>query len=155
MQLAVPRDLVQRYARRQLFGGNPAGLVVERDQVVAFAVHQQCGYWITRQADVHPASIEIPGQGRVAGQLADRGVAANSGVRAAIETKLTPADVKVVKFIDDIKDELGEAPAPPPKGAGAIQEIVKRYTSEVLFNRLSTEDAGKKAVDEMTSAISG
>lgn len=86
--------------------------------------------------------------------LADRGVYPNSDVRAAIAGKLTPADTKVVKFIDQIKDELGEAPAPPPKGAGAIQEIIKRYTSEVLFNRLSTDDAGKKAVDEMKSAIS-
>jgi len=59
-----------------------------------------------------------------------------------------------VKFIDQIKNELGEAPAPPPKGAGAIQEIIKRYTSEVLFNRLSADEAGKKAVDEMKSAIS-
>ena len=60
----------------------------------------------------------------------------------------------MVKFIDQIKDELGEAPAPPPKGAGAIQEIIKRYTSEVLFERLSTDEAGKKAHDEMKSAIS-
>ncbi|WP_375372221.1 ABC transporter substrate-binding protein [Pseudarthrobacter sp. AB1] len=86
--------------------------------------------------------------------LADRGVYPNSDVRAAIEPKLTPADIKVVQFIDQIKDELGDAPAPPPKGAGAIQEIVKRYTSEVLFNRLSTDEAGKKALDEMKSAIS-
>ncbi|MGN7151025.1 ABC transporter substrate-binding protein [Arthrobacter sp. SAFR-179] len=86
--------------------------------------------------------------------LADRGVYPNSEVRAAIQPKLTPADVKVVTFIDQIKDELGEAPAPPPKGAGAIQEIIKRYTSEVLFERLSPEDAGKKATDEMKSAIS-
>jgi multiple sugar transport system substrate-binding protein len=86
--------------------------------------------------------------------LADRGVYPNSDVRAAIASKLTPADIKVVKFIDQIKDELGDAPAPPPKGAGAIQEIVKRYTSEVLFNRLSSDEAGKKAVDEMKSAIS-
>ncbi|MGX9899968.1 ABC transporter substrate-binding protein [Arthrobacter sp. SA17] len=86
--------------------------------------------------------------------LADRGVYPNSEVREAIAPKLTPADVKVVAFIDQIKGELGEAPAPPPKGAGAIQEIVKRYTSEVLFDRLSTDEAGKKAVDEMAAAIS-
>ncbi|MCA4135086.1 ABC transporter substrate-binding protein [Arthrobacter sp. M4] len=86
--------------------------------------------------------------------LADRGVYPNSQVRDAISSKLTKADTKVVSFIDQIKNELGEAPAPPPKGAGAIQEIIKRYTSEVLFNRLSTEEAGKKAVDEMKSAIS-
>ncbi|MFE4197183.1 ABC transporter substrate-binding protein [Paenarthrobacter sp. NPDC056912] len=86
--------------------------------------------------------------------LADRGVYPNSDVRDAIAPKLAKADVKVVDFISQIKEELGDAPAAPPKGAGAIQEIVKRYTSEVLFNRLSTEEAGKKAVDEMKSAIS-
>ncbi|PRA15152.1 ABC transporter substrate-binding protein, partial [Brevundimonas sp. MYb27] len=86
--------------------------------------------------------------------LADRGVYPNSEVRDAIAPKLAKADVKVVDFIAGIKEELGDAPAAPPKGAGAIQEIVKRYTSEVLFDRLSTEEAGKKAVDEMKSAIS-
>lgn len=86
--------------------------------------------------------------------LADRGVYPNSDVREAIAPKLAKADTKVVDFIDQIKGELGEAPAAPPKGAGAIQEIIKRYTSEVLFDRLSTEEAGKKAVDEMKSAIS-
>jgi len=86
--------------------------------------------------------------------LADRGVYPNSDVREAIAPKLAKADVKVVDFISSIKDELGDAPAAPPKGAGAIQEIIKRYTSEVMFNRLSAEEAGKKAVDEMKSAIS-
>lgn len=86
--------------------------------------------------------------------LADRGVYPNSDVRAAISTKLTPADNKVIEFIDQIKPELGEPPVAPPKGAGSIQEIAKRYSSEVLFDRLSPEEAGKKAVDEMKSAIS-
>ncbi|GAA1776963.1 extracellular solute-binding protein [Pseudarthrobacter sulfonivorans] len=117
-------------------------------------------FWSASSRTKHPEEtakfINFLANSEKAGQalLADRGVYPNSDVRAAIESKLTPADIKVVKFIDQIKDELGEAPAPPPKGAGAIQEIVKRYTSEVLFNRLSTDDAGKKAVDEMKSAIS-
>jgi multiple sugar transport system substrate-binding protein len=117
-------------------------------------------FWSASSRTKHPEEtakfINFLANSEKAGEalLADRGVYPNSDVRAAIESKLTPADIKVVKFIDQIKDELGEAPAPPPKGAGAIQEIVKRYTSEVLFNRLSTEDAGKKAVDEMKSAIS-
>ncbi|QOD02785.1 ABC transporter substrate-binding protein [Pseudarthrobacter sp. BIM B-2242] len=117
-------------------------------------------FWSASSRTKHPEEtakfINFLANSEKAGEalLADRGVYPNSDVRAAIEPKLTPADIKVVKFIDQIKDELGEAPAPPPKGAGAIQEIVKRYTSEVLFNRLSTDDAGKKAHDEMKSAIS-
>ncbi len=117
-------------------------------------------FWSASSRTKHPVEtakfINFLANNTKAGEalLADRGVYPNSDVRTAIEPKLTPADIKVVKFIDQIKGELGEAPAPPPKGAGAIQEIVKRYTSEVLFNRLSTEEAGKKAVDEMKSAIS-
>ncbi|WP_164205212.1 ABC transporter substrate-binding protein [[Micrococcus luteus] ATCC 49442] len=117
-------------------------------------------FWSASSRTKHPEEtakfINFLANSEKAGEalLADRGVYPNSDVRAAIEPKLTPADIKVVKFIDQIKDELGDAPAPPPKGAGAIQEIVKRYTSEVLFNRLSTDDAGKKAHDEMKSAIS-
>lgn len=118
-------------------------------------------FWSASSRTKHPEEtakfIDFLANNEKAGEalLADRGVYPNSDVRTAIEAKLTPADIKVVKFIDQIKGELGEAPAPPPKGAGAIQEIVKRYTSEVLFNRLSTEEAGKKAHDEMKSAISG
>jgi multiple sugar transport system substrate-binding protein len=117
-------------------------------------------FWSASSRTKHPEEtakfINFLANSEKAGEalLADRGVYPNSDVRAAIESKLTPADIKVVKFIDQIKGELGEAPAPPPKGAGAIQEIVKRYTSEVLFNRLSTDEAGQKAVDEMKSAIS-
>jgi multiple sugar transport system substrate-binding protein len=117
-------------------------------------------FWSASSRTKHPEEtakfINFLANNVKAGQalLADRGVAPNSDVREAIASKLTPADVKVVGFIDQIKGELGEAPAPPPKGAGAIQEIVKRYTSEVLFDRLSPEEAGQKAVDEMKSAIS-
>lgn len=117
-------------------------------------------FWSASSRTKHPEEtakfINFLANNEKAGQalLADRGVHPNTDVRAAIESKLTPADIKVVDFIDQIKGELGEAPAPPPKGAGAIQEIVKRYTSEVLFNRLSTDEAGKKAHDEMKSAIS-
>ena len=117
-------------------------------------------FWSASSRTKHPEEtakfINFLANNEKAGEalLADRGVHPNTDVRAAIESKLTPADIKVVNFIDQIKDELGEAPAPPPKGAGAIQEIVKRYTSEVLFNRLSTDEAGKKAHDEMKTAIS-
>ncbi|MGF4043445.1 ABC transporter substrate-binding protein [Paenarthrobacter nitroguajacolicus] len=117
-------------------------------------------FWSASSRTKHPEEtakfIDFLANNVKAGEilLADRGVYPNSEVREAIAPKLAKADVKVVDFIGAIKEELGEAPAAPPKGAGAIQEIIKRYTSEVMFNRLSPEEAGKKAVDEMKSAIS-
>jgi multiple sugar transport system substrate-binding protein len=116
-------------------------------------------FWSASSRTKHPEEtakfIDFLANNVKAGEilLADRGVYPNSDVREAIAPKLAAADTKVVNFISEIQPELGEAPAAPPKGAGAIQEIIKRYSSEVLFNRLSTEEAGKKAVDEMKSAI--
>nr|WP_245346771.1 extracellular solute-binding protein [Arthrobacter stackebrandtii] len=85
--------------------------------------------------------------------LADRGVPVSTVVRAAVADKLTPADVKVIEFVDNIKDKLGPVPPPVPKGAGAMEDIIKRYASEVMFKRQSPADAASGAVTEMNAAL--
>lgn len=85
--------------------------------------------------------------------LADRGVPVSTVVRAAVTDKMTPADIKVIKFIDDIKEKLGPVPPAVPKGAGAMEDIIKRYATEVMFVRQTPAEAAKKAVDEMNAAI--
>lgn len=91
----------------------------------------------------------------VAGEalLADRGVPTSTVVRAAVADKMTPVNIRVIEFIDAIKDKLGPVPPAVPKGAGAMEDIIKRYAAEVMFTRQSPSDAAKKAVDEMTSAL--
>ncbi|MGA7205419.1 MAG: extracellular solute-binding protein [Specibacter sp.] len=85
--------------------------------------------------------------------LGDRGVPVSTVVRAAVAAKMKPADVKVIEFIDGLKDQLGPVPPPPPKGAGAMEEIIKRYAADILFKRQSPSDAATKAVGEMSAAI--
>lgn len=85
--------------------------------------------------------------------LADRGVPTNTVVRAAVADKMTPANVRVIKFIDGIKDKLGPVPPAVPKGAGAMEDIIKRYAAEVMFKRQSPSDAATKAVEEMNAAV--
>ena len=68
MQLPVPRDGVQADPRRQLLGRHAPGLVVEGDQMVAATVHQEGCDGVASKADVHPAAVQVPGEGGVGGQ---------------------------------------------------------------------------------------
>jgi multiple sugar transport system substrate-binding protein len=80
--------------------------------------------------------------------LAERGVPPNTEILAAIRPKLSPAQVNVAKFIEDIKPELATTPVAPPPGGGKIGDILARAQTDVLFGRSSTADAAKKFVDE-------
>ena len=66
--------------------------------------------------------------------LSDRGLPTNPKVVAAIKDKLTPADQKVLTFIDSIRSELSPI-AIPPKGSMEMEDILKRATDSVLFER--------------------
>ncbi|WP_104110893.1 MULTISPECIES: ABC transporter substrate-binding protein [unclassified Arthrobacter] len=109
----------------------------------------------TKNPEAAAALIDFLANSTAAGEalLADRGVPTSTVVRAAVADKMTPADVKVIEFIDGIKDKLGPVPPAVPKGAGAMEDIIKRYASEVMFTRQTPSDAAKKAVDEMTAAL--
>jgi multiple sugar transport system substrate-binding protein len=116
-------------------------------------------FWSASSRSKHPAEaqkfIDFLVNNSKAGDigLADRGIPANSEVRAAIAGKLSPADAASAKFIDDIADELGDAVPVPPAGSSAVAEILNRFALEVHFSRMSPADAAKKAVDEAKSAL--
>ena len=68
---------------------------------------------------------------------------------------LKPADTTVVSFLKDIAPDIKDAPAVPPVGAGSVQNVIKRYTDEVLYDRLTPQaaaDAFRKEVEEMLSS---
>jgi multiple sugar transport system substrate-binding protein len=80
--------------------------------------------------------------------LAERGVPANTDIQAAIQSKLSPEQVKVAQFINDIKPELADTPVAPPPGGGKINDTLVRHETDVLFGRSSPADAAKKFADE-------
>lgn len=115
--------------------------------------------WSASSRTKHPAEaakfIDFLVNSTAAGDalLADRGVAINTDVRAAVAPKMKAADVRVLNFIDAIKDQLGPIPPATPKGAGAMEDIIKRYASEVMFKRQTPAEASGKAVEEMSGAL--
>lgn len=86
--------------------------------------------------------------------LSDRGLPVNSKVLEAVKSKLPPADVKTLEFMDKIRPELVDAVV-PPKGASGVEDILKRYSEEVLFGRMTPDDAAQKFLTEANAAIAG
>ncbi|GAA4968367.1 multiple sugar transport system substrate-binding protein [Nonomuraea thailandensis] len=87
--------------------------------------------------------------------LSDRGLPASSKVLAAVRDKLPEADQKTLAFLEEAKGELTDPPAAPPKGASAMEEILTRYSEEVMFGRQTPEDAAQKFITEANASIAG
>ncbi|MET1007712.1 MAG: extracellular solute-binding protein [Propionibacteriaceae bacterium] len=87
--------------------------------------------------------------------LAERGMPANSEVQEAVLPKLSKSQQTVQQFLIDIRPELGETPIAPPPGGGKTQEVMFRYSTEVLFGRQSSAEAAQKYIDEMKSNLQG
>jgi len=85
--------------------------------------------------------------------LSDRGLPANTDVRAAVETQFNDTDKQAAAFLTDIADEIVDGPPVPPNGAGEVAAITKRINEEVLFARLSPQDAAAQFTNEVNTAI--
>jgi len=85
--------------------------------------------------------------------LSDRGLPANTEVRAAVKESLPPADKQAADFLEALGSDIVDGPPVPPQGAGDVVEILKRINTEVLFEQKSPQDAAKQFLDEVGAAI--
>ncbi len=83
----------------------------------------------------------------------DRGVPPNLDARASIEADLEPGEQQVFDYLAAIEPELGPAPPPPPAGASKFADTLKRFGQEVLFQRLTPQQAGQAMVDELNQGM--
>lgn len=85
--------------------------------------------------------------------LAGRGVPANSEVRGAVLDKFGPADRAAAEFIEAVSPEVVDAPPAAPVGGGDVQNVLRRVAIDVLFERMTPEQAAQQLIDETTSAL--
>lgn len=79
----------------------------------------------------------------------DRGMPANTEVKAAVLPLLNPNQTKEAAFLDKIAAMKIEAPLPFPAGSSATMEVLNRNMTDVLFGKQTAEAASKKFIDEV------
>jgi multiple sugar transport system substrate-binding protein len=87
--------------------------------------------------------------------LTDRGLPANVDVRQQILPQLPEIETQVAEFMAEIGPGLSDPPPPPPNGAGEIPDILTRLWEELLFERMTPQDAAEQFVNEANAAIGG
>ncbi|TDB99473.1 extracellular solute-binding protein [Nonomuraea longispora] len=87
--------------------------------------------------------------------LSDRGLPANAKVLSAVSDKLPEADQKTLAFVNEVRGELADPPAAPPKGSSAMEGILRRYSEEVIFNRMTPDEAAQKLITESNALLAG
>lgn len=74
-------------------------------------------------------------------QLSDRGLPANTEQRERIFDKLRAADKQSAEFMAEVGPSLSPPPVLPPPGAGEVQGILQQLNEQVLFDRITVDEA--------------
>ncbi|WP_416904415.1 ABC transporter substrate-binding protein [Micromonospora echinospora] len=123
----------------------------------AGAYYKPSMFWSISSRSKHPAEaalfVDFLANSQQAADilLTDRGVPANTKIRTAITPKLTTTDKAAAEFLDSVK--VSKPPRVTPNGASGIEGILKRYTEEVLFGRMTPQQAAEKFIAELQAEI--
>lgn len=85
--------------------------------------------------------------------LSDRGLNANTDVRAAVADQLDPLEQQAAEFLAELEPEIVDGPPAPPNGAADVPEITGRINEQVLFDTISPAEAAAQFTSEASAAI--
>lgn len=86
--------------------------------------------------------------------LSDRGQMINLKNREAVLPDLAAPDKMSYDFLEEIKSELAPPPPLPPMGAGAVITLIQQLNEQVLFDKLTPEQAADQFLTQAAAAIS-
>jgi multiple sugar transport system substrate-binding protein len=118
-------------------------------------------FWSGYSKSKHPKETEefidfMTNNAQAAAVLgADRGVSANSALRAEAAKSATGTDLILSKYIESISKDVKWTPAPTPVGASSVNDLLVRYSTEVFFKRSTPDAAAKGFITDLKAAIAG
>jgi len=86
-------------------------------------------------------------------QLLERGIPASKAVRDRLTPQLAEADLVAIEYTNSVDPDIASTPPSAPAGASGIEDMVRRYGSDVLFGKQTPADAAKGFVDELTNSV--
>ncbi|MGW8847456.1 ABC transporter substrate-binding protein [Streptomyces xiamenensis] len=84
----------------------------------------------------------------------DRGLPRNAAVLEEIRAGLPETDQASLEFIGALADELNDPPKANPNGAGEMPAMLERYGQEVVFGRMTPQEAASGFISEANSVLS-
>lgn len=86
---------------------------------------------------------------------AERGIPANENVVQHIRDNLSPEQQMMADFVAVVEANAPEvAPVPPPPGADTAEPMLRRYAEDMLFGRVSADEAAEQFAAELDQSIS-
>ncbi|MQS05916.1 ABC transporter substrate-binding protein [Streptomyces alkaliphilus] len=92
-----------------------------------------------------------PDAARILGS--DRGLPMNDAVLDEIRDEMPETDIASLEFISAMEGELTDPPRAYPAGAGEIPNMLQRYGEEVIFGRMSPEEAASAFLSEADNTL--
>ena len=86
----------------------------------------------------------------------ERGVPMSPTVREAILPQLNPTEQETVKYVNLLKDQVGDYPPPAPMGSTQFdQRVLRPICDELAFDRISVADAATRIIEEGKATLKG
>ncbi|WP_163509853.1 ABC transporter substrate-binding protein [Fodinicola acaciae] len=103
--------------------------------------------------DVINFLVNDPEAGKILG--AERGLAPNLSVRAAVTPSLTKAMQTSVAYETALSSKFSATPPPPPKGHVQVRKLLTTAAESVQFGKATPAAAAKAFVPQATAALGG
>jgi multiple sugar transport system substrate-binding protein len=83
----------------------------------------------------------------------ERGVPASAAMRKAVEPTLDELGQVMVQYVSFVTDKVGPLPAPPPAGAGEVQNLLRRINEQIGFGKSSVGEGASQFVTEAKAIL--
>ena len=101
-----------------------------------------------------PRGVAESADGTGAMASVERGVPMSPAVREAILPGLNPTEQATVQYVNLLKDQVGDYPAPAPLGSTEFdQRLFRPIADELAFERTTPSEAAQRLVDEGKATI--
>jgi len=114
-------------------------------------------FWSVSASTEHPAEAALfldflaNSEAAADSLMAERGIPANTKIRAYLAPQLSPAEKAQIEYLDALAVE--SSLAVPPPGGTVIHTILMKYTESVTFGVMTPEQAAEAFVNDLKVAV--
>ncbi|MBJ3785835.1 ABC transporter substrate-binding protein [Devosia sediminis] len=83
----------------------------------------------------------------------ERGVPGDNAIAATLLEDPDDIERKTIEYFAIVQDNVSPMPPPPPAGAGEVEVMMVRLYGELIFDRLTPEEAGERLVNDAQAIL--